>query len=160
MSETLRLYPDRAKWVLAALACAIMTAGGVWIIADGQWFGLVPTAFFGVGLVVSLILLWPTSSFLELNTHGFVIRNLFRNSRLLWAHIQSFEARRIGIRKMVTFTFVPEYAALPRARAVLRALSLAEGALPDTYGKSAEDLARLMNERLRIHRQSMDKSGT
>src|SRR5438552_1036804 len=148
MSEPLRLYPKRAKWIVAALACGIMTASGVWIIADGKWFGLLPTGFFGLGLLISLILFWRNSSFLELDSDGFVIRNLFRDSRLSWAQVEGFDVRRIGIRKMVTLTFVPSYTPLARARAVMRAVAGTEGALPDTYGMSAEDLAHIMNERL------------
>ena len=155
MSERHRFYPNRMKWVVAALTCAVMTAGGLWIIADGSWFGYIATAFFGLGLIVSLILLLPNSSFLELDASGFLIRNLFRDSRLSWADVDSFEARRVGVRKMVTLKFAPEYNTLPRARAAARIVSGAEGALPDTYGRSAEDLARMMNEHVLMYRASL-----
>jgi hypothetical protein len=140
--------------MVATLACGIMTAAGVWIIGDGQWLGLIPTFFFGLGLVVSLILLLPNSSFLELDDDGFCFRNLFRDSRFSWADIAGFEARRLSMRKIVTFDFAHGYTASRHAPALARTISGAEGALPDTYGMSAEDLADLMNERLRIYRQT------
>src|ERR1700687_1960820 len=107
MSEPVRLYPNRTKWIVGAVACAIMSLGGVWVIADGNWFGYVATGFFGLGFVVSLILLWPGSSFLELDDSGFLIQNLFRDSRMSWTDIEIFEARRVGARKMVTLKFAP-----------------------------------------------------
>jgi hypothetical protein len=136
-----------------------MTASGVWVITDGQWFGLIPTIFFGLGLLVALILLLPNSSFLELDSDGFVVRNLFRDSRLSWAHVDGFEVRRIGIRKMVTLTCVPSYSPLARARTMMRTVAGSDGALPDTYGMSAEDLAHIMNERLELHRQAASNAG-
>jgi hypothetical protein len=136
-----------------------MSVGGIWVIADGNWFGYVATAFFGLGLVVSLILLWLSSSFLELDDSGFLIRNLFRDSRMSWADIEIFEARRLGARKMVTLKFVPQYTELPSVRAVAQALSGAEGALPDTYGRSAEELARMLNEYVQKQRQSAIHGG-
>jgi hypothetical protein len=154
MSDPLKVYPNRAKWMIAALACGIMTTAGVWIIGDGQWLGLVPTVFFGLGFVVSLILLLPNSSFLELDDNGFLFRNLFRESRFSWADIAGFEAHRLSMRKFVTFNFAQSYTASRRARALARTVSGAEGALPDTYGMFAEDLADLMNERLRIYKQT------
>jgi hypothetical protein len=135
-----------------------MTAVGIWLISDGEWFGIVPTTFFGLGLVVSVILLWPGSSFLELDNSGFLFRNLFRESRLSWDDVDGFEARRISIRKFVTVNFSRDYVASPRMRALARSLAGADGALPDTYGMSAEDLAKLMNERLQIYRQSLNDS--
>jgi hypothetical protein len=155
MSHSLRVYPNRAKWMVAALACGIMMTTGVWMLGDGQWLGLIPTVFFGLGLVVSLILLLPNSSFLELDDNGFLFRNLFRDSRFSWADIAGFEARRLSLRKFVTFDFARGYTASRHARALARTISGAEGALPDTYGMSAEDLADLMNERLRIYRQTL-----
>ena len=160
MSEPVRLYPNRTKFIVGALACAIMLAGGVWVIADGNWFGYVATAFFGLGFVVSLILLWPSSSFLELDDSGFLIRNLFRDSRMSWADVEIFEARQLGARKMVTLKFAPQYTGSPSVRAMAQALSGAEGALPDTYGRSAEDLARMLNEYVQIQRQSATHSAT
>jgi len=155
MPDPLKVYPNRAKWMVAVLACGIMTTAGVWIIGDGQWLGLIPTAFFGLGLVVSLVLLLPNSSFLELDDDGFLFRNLFRDSRFSWADIGGFEARRLSMRKFVTFNFAHGYTASRHARALARTVSGAEAALPDTYGMSAEDLADLMNERLRIYRQTL-----
>ena len=148
MTEPLRFYPNRVKWIVVGLACAIMTAGGIFVVTDGHWLGLLPATFFGLGLIVSLILLWPSSSYLELDSTGFVIRNLFRDSRIPWVDVDYFEARRVGLRKMVTLNFAPNYKALPNARAVTRAISGVDGALPDTYGMSADDLARMMNDHL------------
>ena len=155
MSKPFRLYPSRAKWIVGLAACGIMTAAGIWLIADGQWFGFLPAGFFGLGIVVGVVLLLPGSSFLELDADGFLIRNLFRDSRLSWADVDGFEARRLNTRKFVTVNFARDYTASPRGRALARTLAGAEGALPDTYGMSAEGLAKLMNDRLGIYRQSL-----
>lgn len=150
MSAPVRLYPNRIKWIFLGLASALMLAASVWVISDGQWFGYVGAAFFGLGFVVSLILLLPGSSFLELDHSGFLIRNLFRDSRMSWSDIEVFEVRRVGVRKMVTLKYSSRYRALPNARALAQAVTGVEGALPDTYGRSAEDLAQMLNEYVQI----------
>jgi hypothetical protein len=45
---------------------------------------------------------------------------------------------------MVGFNLVPEARTSPKARAVAKALSGFEAALPDTYGYKAEELAELL----------------
>jgi hypothetical protein len=47
---------------------------------------------------------------------------------------------------MVMITFVPSYGRGRKARAVANALTGGEGGLPDTYGRSAKELAALLNE--------------
>jgi len=60
---------------------------------------------------------------------------------------------------MVGFNFVPTYDRGRTARAVAKALGKCEGALPNTYGRKAEELARVLNAQLHAARAQQD-SGT
>jgi hypothetical protein len=46
---------------------------------------------------------------------------------------------------MVAYRFAPGYTPQATTRKVLNALAGAEAALPDTYGRSAKELAELLN---------------
>lgn len=60
----------------------------------------------------------------------------------------------VRTREIVGFNYVPDYDRARTARTVAKMIGKSEGALPDTYGKTAEELARLLNARLQeaMHR--------
>jgi hypothetical protein len=148
MSDRLRLYPRRTKWILAVLGSGVFNAAGIAMIAGGNRSGFFVAGFFGLCFVAGFVSLWPSSSYLELDSEGFVIRNLFQETRSPWSDIESFSVRRIGLRRMVGITFAPHYAPLAKSRAAVRSVVGVEGSFPDTYGRSADELARLLNEYL------------
>lgn len=160
MPTPIRLYPNRGKWLFMVLGNLVLIAGGIVLIHDGDSVGYFTVALFGLGLVVGLAALRRGSMYLELDTDGFLMRTLFSSARISWSDIESFDARLVGIgirSRMVTMKFAPHYTAFAKGRAVSQRLAGADGALPDTYGESAEDLARLMNEYLK-RRKSQDAS--
>jgi hypothetical protein len=145
-TDTLVLRPSRLRvWLLITVGLAF-SVGGVLMIRAGEskgWFALV---FFGLCTVVFVIQLFPNSSYLRLTPQGFETRSLYRSSTQAWSDVAAFRAGRIGVNAMVLITYAPSYARLRKARAVSSALTGAEGALPDTYGHSAKQLAALLNE--------------
>jgi hypothetical protein len=115
--------------------------------------GWLSLGFFGLGGLVVLINMLPGASGLTLDKEGFTIRNMFRRSRFRWTDASDFAAVEVGDSKIVAFNL------LSAAQAKLAKLSFAKagrnGALPDTYGLSAEDLAALMSlwrDRALVHR--------
>ena len=60
--------------------------------------------------------------------------------------VAGFRAGRIGLNKMVLFSYAPSYTRSAKARALASALTGTEAALPDTYGYTAEALAALLND--------------
>lgn len=146
MPETLVLRPSRKRWLLLLAISLAFTAGGVRVALDGGivgWFGLV---FFALCSVVAVVSLLPSSAYLRLTRDDFEVRSLFRSQRVRWTDVKAFRPGRIGVNAMVLYDFAPSYAEGRRMRAVSSAIGGAEGALPDSYGRSVADLARLLEE--------------
>ena len=48
-----KLYPSRRKWLLLLLFSAVLTAGGVHMVATAEPRGWAVLIFFGVGTIIS-----------------------------------------------------------------------------------------------------------
>jgi hypothetical protein len=137
------------------LAVALLFAAiGVLMIRDAQpagWFLLV---VFGLASIVFLALLLPGASCLVLDAEGFTCRALFRRWRERWADIEHFAVVTVGSHRMVGWRYRAHVTGQARGRAVSRAVSGVDGALPDTYGHSPEALV----ERLEAWRQRQSRA--
>ena len=143
----LRLQPSVRRSLLFALLCLAFAAIGIWmIVSKGTWMAWATTAFFGVGTLVLGSTLLPGSSYLELRGDAFTVCSLWRAQSFQWRDVGPFKVGYLGPKRAVLFDMAPEYHERTAARKAARMLAGSEGALPDTFGKSADDLARLMNE--------------
>lgn len=138
------LRPRKLSLLLYLLGCLAFTAIGVFMINAGRMGGWLPTIFFGLGVIVFIVMMLPGSSYLELTGEGFTVCSLYRRSFTRWSDVDSFFVGRIQ-GKVVMFNFAPTYTRQQTARRVSVAIAGGEGALPDTYGRSAEELAQMMN---------------
>jgi hypothetical protein len=141
------LHPKKSKVLLFLLLSSAFTAGGVWMLREGEKAGWFVAGFFGLCLLVFLIQLFPNSSFLTVDDDGIEFSALFRKCRLKWSEISEFgvySRESIGIGKTVGINFSPSYERLAKMRALTKALLGFEGALPDTYGLQAQELATLL----------------
>jgi hypothetical protein len=147
------LYPKRSSAIWLLVACTAFVATGVWMGRSGNSIGWICAAFFGLGIPVAVIQLIPGSTFLHVDSNGITYSNLFRKTSLSWSIFQEFfvvTMRQSGLKvhEMVGFNYVSTYDRSRAARALATAISGCEGALPDTYGMKAEELAKLLNARL------------
>jgi hypothetical protein len=140
--ETLTLRPRRLKMAFFGLLSAAFTVAGVYMIRDGDHNGWFVAGFFGACTMVFLALLLPGAAYLRLSRDGFRVRSLWRSHFTPWSAVIGFRVARIARRRLVVFNFV-DAKARRRAR-YARILTGVEGALPDTYGLSADKLAELM----------------
>jgi hypothetical protein len=141
-----KLYPSRKKWLLLLVACIAFTAGGVFMArdhADGGWFVLI---FFGLGLVFSIVMLLPGASGLLLDGDGFKMTNLYRSHRSRWQDVQGFQAVAIPPSGQILVCYDDSGAARSSLAKMNIAITGHNSALPETYGLSADDLARLMTQ--------------
>jgi len=150
----MRLRPNPWKQTVLILICAAFVALGGFLVSRGDAFGWVCVAFFGAGLLVFFLGLLPGSSYLELRRDGFEMSSLYRKWFVRWSDVESFFSRRIASNRMVCWDYVPEYQGHARGRRFSASLAGVEAALPDTYGRSANELAELMNEWRLRHRKA------
>lgn len=171
-SETLVLGSRSRKWYWVLLGCLVFVAAGIAMIATGDdaAFGWLSVVFFGAGIVVSCLNLFTKVSSLRVAADGLTVRSLGRSQRFGWGDVGEFHVAKVGHIEHpagalldvagvaisglgnppgitgVAFDFEEGYTRTPGMRRVLKKASGFEGALPDTYGMSAEALAQLLNE--------------
>jgi hypothetical protein len=145
------LYPKRSSAMWLFLISAVFVVVGIWIGVSENWIGFLVAAFFGLFLPVAVIQLLPGSTYLQIDHSGFTFCNLFRRTTVPWSVVEGFfvvTLKRNGMKvhQMVGFNFVETYAKQRLSRRIASVIGKCEAALPDTYGKTVEELASFMNE--------------
>lgn len=128
------------------LLCSLLVTTGIWMIENGQKLGWLPAIFFGLGILVSIITMLPNASYLKLHRNGFTQVTMFRSSTFRWEDVREFSVGSVGLNKMVMLDFVPSWHESSKLKDVAHSMSGHDGALPDTYGLSAEKLVALLQE--------------
>jgi hypothetical protein len=138
------LYPSRRKWLLVFAGCALFAVGGFWMIKDGDLRGWFVLIFFGLGVLVAAAAMLPGAGALTLDAEGFEARNLFRRYSTRWQDTAGFQAARIppAQQKLVVYDDVTQ--STKSIAQINVGIVGRNAALPDTYGLTADDLARLM----------------
>ena len=138
------LWPSRWQTALRTAFCFFMTAVYAYHLQRVPDSGLL--WFFGIGFALLTAQgLWrclDRRACLRLTAQGFAMIDRHSTLAFHWDEVQGFRA---AGRRLVVFDFVRQEGAMA-ARHVARFLAGGEGALPDTYGMTAVDLARVLNE--------------
>jgi len=127
------------------LICSAFVAVGVWMASEGEMIGWFASSFFGLGVIVAIVQLLPNASHLHLTESGLEVRTLYRSWSVSWNDIAFFAAASIGPNRMVVFNYSDHCDRAKMMRGFARKIAGYEGALPDTYGMSADQLADLLN---------------
>ena len=149
------LYPSRRKWLLLMAGCLLFAGVGIGGAYNGDakdWLGV---AFFGVGAIVPGLMLLHGAASLTLDADGFEMTNLFRHTRFHWRDASGFEAQ---FPPVLRASAIPppswnKFVAFDNTKmrnstwTRVSALIMKHNALlGDTYGFSADDLAKLMRQ--------------
>jgi hypothetical protein len=141
-----RLQAKRGGKFLLLVGAIAFAAAGVWMLPTSPLRGYPVLAFFGLGAAVLAANLLPGSSYLLLEQGGFTICNVFRKTFYSWSDVAEFLPVEVGSQTMVGLRFNERYKAVAIGRKLARHLSGVDGALPDTYGQKAQELASLLNK--------------
>ncbi|HRE16496.1 MAG TPA: STM3941 family protein [Rhodocyclaceae bacterium] len=143
----MRLYPARVKALGLLVGSVLFVLGGLFLLDENPVIGYSGIAFFGLCALVFLVqLALPNSSYLELTEDSFTYASLFKKTTVPWRDVAAFRVATISRNKMVGWTVSSTYDGPRTGLAISNALTGTHGALPDTFGMKAEDLAELMNE--------------
>ncbi|MEL6382982.1 MAG: hypothetical protein AAFQ89_11010 [Cyanobacteria bacterium J06626_18] len=160
--ETITLRPKAfsAFWLL--LLSSLFVTIGIWMGVTDSWVGYLIAAFFALGILVGIVQLLPNSTYLRISHEGITCCNMFRETVIPLDDVDEFfvvvmRQNGLPIRRMVGFNYAPTYARSRMGHQVASAIAGCEGALPDTYGKKAEDLAALLNDCLHEFRTKFDR---
>jgi hypothetical protein len=158
------LYPKKAKAFWLFICCLTFVIIGFWMFHSSskpvdKLLSVVGIAFFGLGAVVALIVLFvPNSSYLQIDPQGIQIRSLWRTHTYLWSDIEIFAVSEFyfnvrGIQQghqMVCFSFSQSFHGKDKAKLVKswnKKLTGYDAGLPDNYGWSYERLAGHLNRK-------------
>tara|TARA_R110002124_G_scaffold276866_2_gene447827 strand:- start:177 stop:599 length:423 start_codon:yes stop_codon:yes gene_type:complete len=119
---------------------------GFMAIEERPFMKWVIILFFGLGIIVFIIELFPNSSYLKLTNEGFEVCSLYRSHFTKWTDVNSFGILTIKFNTLVVFNSTEEHKKHSTGKKIARFLSKNQGALPNTYGMKAMKLAALMNE--------------
>lgn len=140
------LYPKKIKAILWLLVALTFTIGGFFMIADEKTSGWFVAIFFSLIAVITFINILPNAAYLKLDQDGFEFSSLYKKDSYNWKDVQYFSAKKTLFRTMIVFNFSENYQKYKTMRKISAGIGGVEGALPDTYGLKAKDLAYLMNE--------------
>ncbi len=169
----LQLRPSPAKWLLILAICLLFVVCGAAFILTPETFsheqkpdllsrvlislglvsgireaivmaGWATVIFFGAGCLVSAVVLLPGASVLTLDVEGLLVRSLFRGFKYRWDDVDEFTVVNVVGREMVGMNMNQLSAAQSAFAAMNVKLTGRNGALPDTYGLQAMDLAQLL----------------
>ena len=128
------------------LGSSAFVAIGVFIFDSTSIIDWVGIAFFSLGMIVSLILFFPNTSYLKLNEEGFEEKIFFRSHFTRWTEAENFRQGRVGGSKMILFNYTEHHTKWKHAKRLAKFLAGNEGAIRSTYNISTEDLLALMQE--------------
>ena len=141
----LLLRPSKKGSLGLLLICSAFVALGVWMVSKGELIGWFASCFFGLGVIVAIVQLLPNASHLHLTESGLEVRTLYRSWSVSWKDVAFFATASIGHNRMVVFNYSDHYDRAKMMRGFARKIAGYEGALPDTYGMKAEELADMLN---------------
>ena len=140
-----QVAPRRRRWVLIAVAAAVMLAGTVALAVEGGVGALVAAALVGVLLALSLLQLAPGASWLRVTTRGVLTRNLGHTRAHCWADIDGFRVYEVHTsypsQRLVGWSVVEHARADRRAARLLRWPHGVDDGLPTEYETDADELA-------------------
>ena len=146
LPEVMELRPARLKWVMIFLISASFVAISVWLgdemDALTRWGS---GGFFALCGLIAVPQMIGVGARLQLDREGFTCTTLFKSFRRTWVECSEFAPARVGPNLMVGFSTLTDETNHPRGAALARALTGVSGALPDTFGMAADELAELMN---------------
>lgn len=134
------LYPNKIKWVLVLLGCISFIAMGIFLIGDHDTetlLGLFICMLGGLGILLSILTLWPNSSWLKLGPDGMRERVLFRKFHYHWSEVTRFGITVVRHRSGAHRTETKFVSFWMKCDEDMRSLS-------ECYGKKAEELMEIL----------------
>jgi hypothetical protein len=137
---SLHYKASRKKAILLFLGCGAFVAVGVLALGEKPWLGWACILFFGLGLLVSLLMMLPGSTYLKLDESGFEMSSLFRRHRLRWDEVDGFGLAAVADQRMIAIAYNDTYRQQAAARRLSSAMTGLEGAIPNHYEAPIEEI--------------------
>lgn len=141
------VYPASRKKALGLLAgCIAFFTLGIFIIKKDPLVGWITALFFGLGIPLSILMLFSRKVYLRLTVDGFEMASLFNKQSIRWSDVDGFRIGQIRNVKMIAIVYRPDYKDQKMLRKVSSSLAGMEGAIPNSYAVSQDALLATLNE--------------
>jgi hypothetical protein len=141
------LYPaSRIKAVLLFFGSAAFVALGLFLSSRKPIIGWACVAFFSLGIPASLFMLLPGRMYLRLSAHGFEMVSPFSKKLVRWSDVERFYVGAVRGTKPIAIVYRPGYTEQQALRRVSKSMAGMEGAIPNTYAVSREELLKVLND--------------
>lgn len=158
--DTIIIAGDRKQAVLLTLAAAVITYL-IYCCIEEQIWRIVGVAFFGLGFVVCLYTILPGTVQLKIDRSGVEMKTLFKPVKLSWSDVDEFYIAyaRTGLTsvKMIGIRYSESYSKQRAGRKIAAGLTGMEGALPNQFSRSAEEICDVLNSYKRKYDGSDDR---
>ena len=146
--DTVIFTGNPTKAILLALASALFVCL-IYFTGKGETWSFLLMAFFGVGFLVSVYTLIPGTVQLKINSSGIEMKTFFKPMKLSWNDVDEFYVAkmRTGLSrtKMIGIRYSESYKRQRTGRKIAESLTGLEGALPDHFNRSAEEVCEVLN---------------
>ena len=142
------VYPASRKKALLLLAgCIAFFALGIFMLKKDPLEGWLVTIASGVGIPLSILMLFSGRAYLKLTADGFELASpLYKTKLTRWSDVDGFRIRQMRNVKMIAVVYRPGYKEQKMLRKVNSVLTGMEGAIPNSYAVSQEALLATLNE--------------
>lgn len=144
-NDELIIPGSRKKAVTLLFIAVALVAVGIFLIVLGEVWGWLMAGFFALGIPVAIWMLWPNNSYLKLDHNGLEMKALLRPMHLKWTDVEDFYVATIRGNKMIGIRYSSSYTRMAIGRKVASAISGVEGALPNHFQSSPEQICETLN---------------
>lgn len=146
MNDDELMIPGSKKKVFLVLLIGIgFVAMGAFLIHIGEPWGWLVAGFFGLAIPAAVWMLMPNNNCLKLDRNGVEMRTLWKPALIRWADVDDFYVTTMHGNKMIGIQYSASYRGMEVGRKVASAISGIEGALPDHFQRSPEDICEELN---------------
>jgi hypothetical protein len=153
-NQELIYYASRTKALLLLIGSIAIVAIGWWVKEEKPLIGWLCVVLCGLYYIPATLItmLLPRMMYLRLDPDGIEMCSIGYKNKIRWQDVESFKIASfrgiVSIRgaKMIAINYRASFTERKVARAVDRALSGMEGAIPNIYNVSLEELERVLNQ--------------
>lgn len=142
---------ERFLWLIVMGVCLVGLS--YWALAEQHmWFlGGLGMIFFGLGLIITVLMMRPGSTYLRLYQEGFEVVAMKRPYRYLWTDVDGFHLADLNGAKVVAIELNPSCKAQRIGRAVAQGLTGIEGAIGNIFERPPSAICDILNEWKSLH---------
>ena len=148
MQQELTIHGSRERflWLLVFGVCFLLL--GYWAFFEQRmWLlGGVTIAFAVFGLVITLLMMRPGSTYLRLDRQGFEIVAMRRRHRYAWSDVDDFYLCNVGGAEAVGIRFNASCSSQRIGREFAQGLAGVEGAIANVFTASPPQVCAILNE--------------